>query len=203
MNLDDFVEDLSSNSPAPGGGSAAAVFGVLGTALSSMVCALTEGQKKFAENEEFVKEQHNKILNLQDNLKQMIDEDINAFSQISAAYKLPKDTDEQKTTRSQAIQDALLPATKSPFKIMQLAAEGLDITESLISKTNAMVASDLGCAALGFKAAIQAAYLNVKINLAASKKPLGSFEADSQDILNKYLPLADKIYEDIKTSLDS
>ena len=64
-----------------------------------------------------------------------------------------------------------------------------------------MASSDLGCAALGFKAAIQGAYLNVKINLGSSKEPIGTFEEDSQTILDKYLPLADKIYTEILQSL--
>ena len=110
-------------------------------------------------------------------------------------------TDEQKSERSEAIQSALLPAIEVPYKIMELAAQGLEITESLIGKTNAMASSDLGCAALGFKSAIQGAYLNVKINLSSSKEPLGTFEEDSKAILDKYLPLADKIYSEVLNNL--
>ena len=201
MKLDLFIDDLSSNSPAPGGGAASALFGVLGSALSSMVCALTEGREKYAENEDFVRAQHEKIHALQEELKGMMQADVDAFMQISAAYKLPKDTEEEKSARSEAIQAALLPAIEVPYKIMELAAKGLEITESLIGKTNAMASSDLGCAALGFKAAIQGAYLNVKINLSSSKKPLGTFEEDSKAILDKYLPLADSIYKQILESL--
>lgn len=201
MDLDNFVEDLTSNSPAPGGGAASALFGVLGAALSSMVCALTEGRKKYVDNEDFVQAQHKTILELQEELKAMMDADVDAFMQISAAYKLPKETDEEKAKRSEAIQEALEPAIKVPFKIMQLAAQGLDLTESLIGKTNAMASSDLGCAALGFKAGIQGAYLNVKINLGSAKEPIGTYEEDSKAILDEYLPLADKIYAEILQSL--
>ena len=201
MQLDNFVEDLSSNSPAPGGGAASALVGVVGAALSSMVCALTEGRKDYADEEPFVREQHDKILKLQEELKGMMQADVDAFMQISAAYKMPKETDEQKAERSEAIQSALLPAIEVPYKIMELAAQGLEITESLIGKTNAMASSDLGCAALGFKAAIQGAYLNVKINLSSSKEPLGTFEEDSKAILDKYLPLADKIYNEVLENL--
>ena len=201
MKLDLFIDDLSSNSPAPGGGAASALFGVLGSALSSMVCALTEGREKYAENEEFVRAQHEKIHALQEELKGMMQADVDAFMQISAAYKLPKDTEEEKSARSEAIQAALLPAIEVPYKIMELAAKGLEITESLIGKTNVMASSDLGCAALGFKAAIQGAYLNVKINLSSSKEPLGTFEEDSMAILDKYLPLADKIYSEVLNNL--
>lgn len=201
MQLDNFVEDLSSKSPAPGGGAASAMFGVLGSALSSMVCALTEGREKYAEEEPFVKEQHNKILKLQEELKEMMDADVNAFMQISAAYKLPKETDKDKEKRSQAIQQALIPATETPYKIMQLAAEGLNITKSLMGKTNSMAISDLGCAALGFKAAIQGAYLNVKINLSSTKNPLTEFENGSKKIIEEYLNMADNIYNEVLSSL--
>lgn len=201
MDLDNFVEDLTSESPAPGGGAASALFGVLGAALSSMVCALTEGREKYADNEDFVKEQHEKILALQNELKGMMDKDVDAFMQISAAYKLPKETDEDKAVRTQAIQDALLPAIEVPYKIMELSAQGLDLTKSLIGKTNAMASSDLGCAALGFKSAIQGAYLNVKINLASSNEPLGTFDDDSASIMDKYLPMADGIYSEILANL--
>lgn len=201
MQLDNFVEDLSSNSPAPGGGAASALFGVLGSALGSMVCALTEGRDKYAENEDYVAAKHKEILSLQEELKGMMDADVDAFMKISAAYKLPKDTEEEKSARSEAIQAALLPAIEVPYKIMELAAQGLEITESLIGKTNAMASSDLGCAALGFKCAIQGAYLNVKINLSSSKEPLGTFEEDSKSILDKYLLIADNIYNKVLASL--
>lgn len=201
MNLDNFIEDLSSNSPAPGGGSASALFGVLGTALSSMVCAITQGRKAYAQYEDFAKEQQAKILDLQKKLEAMMDADVQAFMQISAAYKLPHQTDDEKAARSQAIQDALEPATRTPFEIMQLAAQGLDLTQSLMGKSNSMAVSDLGCAALGLKAAIQGAYLNVKINLGSAKEPIGTYAEDSKAIIDKYVPLADKIYNEVLKSL--
>ena len=201
MNLDNFIEDLSSNSPAPGGGSASALFGVLGTALSSMVCALTQGRKAYAQYEDFAKEQQAKILDLQKKLEAMMDADVQAFMQISAAYKLPHETDEEKAARSQAIQKALVPATQTPFQIMQLAAQGLDLVESLLGNSNSMAVSDLGCAALGLKAAIQGAYLNVKINLGSAKETIGTYDEDSKAIIDKYVPLADKIYNEVLESL--
>lgn len=201
MNLDNFIEDLSSESPAPGGGAASAVMGVLGTALTSMVCALTEGRQKYAEHQDFVSQQHEKILELQKQFSQIKDDDIAAFNQISAAYKLPKETDAEKAARSQAIQEALVPATEVPYRIMKLAAEALDVTESLLGKTNAMAISDIGCAALGLKSALQGAYLNVKINIASTKEPNAEIVEDSKALYDKYTILADKIYAEVLKNL--
>ena len=201
MNLENFIDDLASKSPAPGGGAASSLFGTLGCALSAMVCCLTEGRKKYVDNEEFVKVQHEKLSQLQKELQDLMDEDVNAFMQISAAYKLPKETEEEKVARSVAIQEALIPATETPFKMMQLSAKALDITKSLLGKTNTQAVSDLGCAALGLKAAIQGAWLNVSINISSAKNKPVELETEAKEILSKYLPLADDIYNKVLESL--
>ena len=194
MDLNNFIEDLSSNSPAPGGGAASAVFGMLGTALTSMVCALTEGREKYSEYEDEVRQKHEQILELQKKFAEAKEADIAAFNQISAAYKMPKETDEEVAARSAAIQEALVPATQAPLNIMKMAGEGLDITASLIGKTNVMAKSDLGCAALGLKSAMQGAYLNVQINLNSAKNPDEKIASEAKNLLEKYIPIADEIY---------
>lgn len=201
MKLDNFIEDLASESPAPGGGATSALFGVLGASLSSMVCALTKGKSTYSQYEEFVSVQYEKLLLLQKKLEALIQADTDAFMQISAAFKLPKDNEEQKSARSKAIQEAMIPATQTPFDIMKFASCGLDITDSLIGKTNVQAISDLGCAALGFKSAIQGAYLNVRINLASTKSPKAEFVDGSKQIIEKYIPLADDIYKKVLEKL--
>lgn len=195
MNLDDFIDDLSSESPAPGGGAASAVMAVLGTALASMVCALTNGRAKYAQYQDFVESKHSQILDMQNQFKALKDEDIAAFNKISSAYKMPKETDTEKAARHEAIQQALIPATKTPFKIMQLSAKALDITDSLVGKTNVMAISDLGCAALALKSAMQGAYLNVRINISSANEDIESIGEISKELLDKYIPIADKIYQ--------
>lgn len=194
MDLNNFIEDLSSNSPAPGGGAASAVFGMLGTALTSMVCALTEGKPKYSEYEAEVRQKHEQILELQKKFAAAKEEDVAAFNKISAAYKMPKNSDEEVEARSAAIQEALVPAMQVPLNIMKMAGEGLDITASLIGKTNVMAISDLGCAALGLKSAMQGAYLNVQINLNSAKNPDEKIAIEAKNLLEKYIPLADEIY---------
>ena len=190
--MQNFIEDLSSSKPAPGGGAASAMFSVLGTALTSMVCALTEGKPKYAEHEPVVKEAHEQILALQEKSKQLMDDDKRAFLAISDAYK---------QANHDAIQKALPLATQVPLDIMKTAAKGLDITESLIGITNKMAVSDLGCAALGFKAAIKGAWLNVYINLQSFDEKPAEYSEEAKEILDTYLTKADKIYNRVENEI--
>lgn len=186
MDLSNFIDDLSSSSPAPGGGAASAIYGVIATALTSMVCSLTEGREKYSEFESFVQESHKEILQLQNEFKKIKDEDIAAFNKISDAYKMPKNSEQEITKRSEAIQAALIPATKVPFKIMKLASRAYDINEQLYGKTNVMAVSDLNCARYGYVAAISGAYENVLINLKSSKTKIENVAEEAKAIFEKY-----------------
>ena len=193
--MNQFINDLSSSKPAPGGGAASAMFEALGTALTSMVCALTEGKTKYAEYEDKVISAHKQILALQKRSLELMEEDKLAYMEVSKAYSLPKEN------RHDAIQAALLPATKAPFEMMETAAKALEITDSLIGKTNKMAVSDLGCAALGLKAAIKAAWLNVYINLKCYDEKPVEIEYKAKEILDKYCPLADEIYNKVEAAI--
>lgn len=201
MNLNYFIEDLSSEKPTPGGGSTSALFGVLGCALDSMVCALTYNKKKYEEHQTFVRDCHNQILSLQNDLEDLIEQDMLAYSQLNGAYRLPKNTEEQKIYREKQIQSNLRPAAEVPFSIMKLCAQGIKITQTLIGKTNKLAISDLACSVVGFKAAIECAWVNVKINLSLSKVPMDDIKQKCQDILSKYPKLAEEIYSQIETNL--
>lgn len=157
MNLENFINDLSSEKPAPGGGAASAMFGVIALALSSMVCALTKGKKAYEDYQNFVSEKHDEILKLQNQLVDKIQEDKDAYLAVNSAYKLPRETEEQIAFRNKSIQDSLRPAASTPLEIMRLCVAGLELTDSLIGKTTKMAVSDLGCAAQGFKAALNSA----------------------------------------------
>ena len=201
MNLENFIEDLSSEKPAPGGGGASAMFGVVGSALTSMVCALTKGKKAYLEFDDFVRTKHDEILQLQTELSGLIKADAEVYLVLNKAYKLPKDTPEQEKIRQNAITDALKPAAKVPLQIMQLCANGIDITESLLGKTTKFAVSDLGCAAMGFKAGIKSAWLNVKINLNCSTDPMDDIEKPAREILDKYIAAADDLYKKVENLL--
>lgn len=198
-----FVEMTASNAPAPGGGAASALEGALGASLTAMVCALTQGKKKYAEYEELTAGAGEKALALKAKFVDVIDRDTEAFNAVSAVFAMPKDTDEEKTVRSGAMQNALKGCTETPFEMMELAVAALELTDQVVGKSNASAASDLGCAALSLKAAVQGAWLNVLINIGGLKDQsfADMYRAKGEELLKKALPLADSIYEKVLNSL--
>lgn len=199
MQVTEFVNLMASDAPAPGGGSAAALEGALGAALTAMVCALTVGKKKYADVQELAVESQKKAEDLKARFVDVMDRDTEAFNAVSAVFAMPKDTDEQKAARKAAMQEALKGCTKTPFEMMQLACETLELTHSLVGRLNASAASDLGCSALALRAAIQGAWLNVLINISGINDEAfaAEYRANGQALLDKALPLADEIYEEI------
>lgn len=199
MQVTEFVNLMASDAPAPGGGSAAALEGALGAALTAMVCALTVGKKKYADVQELAVESQKKAEDLKARFVDVMDRDTEAFNAVSAVFAMPKDTDEQKAARKAAMQEALKGCTKTPFEMMQLACETLELTRSLVGRLNASAASDLGCSALALRAAIQGAWLNVLINISgiADEAFAAEYRKNGEALLAKALPLADEIYEEI------
>ena len=199
----EFVTVLASNAPVPGGGGASALVGAIGTALGNMVGSLTVGKKKYAEFEELAQSAQAKALDLKARFVDVMDRDTEAFNVVSAAFGMPKATDEEKAARSAAIQKGLEGCTKTPFEMMELACETLELTQSLLGKTNDSAASDLGVSALSLRSAIQGAWLNVLINVGSLKnKELGEdYRKKGEALLAKALPLADQIYDTVVKSM--
>ncbi len=119
LTVTGFADIVSSDAPAPGGGSCAALYGAIGAALTAMVGGLTQGRKKYAEYAEHAAEVEAKGNELKARLLDVIDRDTDAFNVVSAAFGMPKDTDEQKATRSAAIQNGLKGCTKTPMEMME------------------------------------------------------------------------------------
>lgn len=206
MQVTQFCDVLASDAPAPGGGSTAALEGALGAALTAMVCGLTtvgKSKEKYAEYQEFVIESQKKALDLKARFVDVMDRDTEAFNVVSAAFGMPKATDEEKAARSAAIQKGLEGCTATPFEMMELAAETLELTAELLGKTNDSAASDLGVSALSLRAAIQGAWLNVLINIGSlkNKELAEDYRKKGEDMLAKALPLADKIYAAVVATL--
>lgn len=169
MKITEFLDVLKSDAPAPGGGSASALSGAQGCALLMMVADLTLGKEKYRDFEEICLQAKKKGQSLYEELRASVDRDTEAFNLISAAFKLPKNTDEEKAVRRAAIADGTLTATEVPFNTMKLGFEALKIVESLVGKSNPNCSSDLGVGALHLKACIEGSWLNVKINLPGVK----------------------------------
>lgn len=199
----EFVDLLASDAPAPGGGSAAALEGALGAALTAMVCGLTVGKKKYAEFQELAESAQAKATDLKARFVDVMDRDTEAFNVVSAAFGMPKETDEEKAARSAAIQKGLEGCTKTPFEMMELAVETLELTASILGKSNDSAASDLGVSALSLRAAIQGAWLNVLINIGSlkNKELAEDYRAKGETLLAKALPLADQIFDTVVKSM--
>ena len=203
MKVDEFTALLGSDAPAPGGGSAAALCGALGSALTSMVCALTLGREKYAAWQASAEKAFNKADLLRHEMLQAIEEDTAAYTQMSTAMKLPKTTEEEKALRSEAIQTALTVCTESPLKIMELSLEALELTLLQIGRSNPNASSDLGVAALCLKSALQGAWLNVLINIGIlkDKEMAEIYRLRGEALLEQGKTLADEICEQIEESL--
>ena len=199
MDITAFCELLGSDAPAPGGGSAAALSGALGVALTTMVAALTTGKEKYAEHEALMQEILAEGEKLRHQLVDVIDRDTEAFNGVSAVFSMPRDTDEQKEARKQAMQAALKACTLTPFEMMESSYATLLLTEKALGKSNTNAVSDLGVAALSLKAALQGAWLNILINIGGIRDEafVNEYRTKGEEILAKALPLADKIYEDV------
>ncbi|MEA2022306.1 MAG: cyclodeaminase/cyclohydrolase family protein, partial [Candidatus Caldatribacteriota bacterium] len=162
--VNNFLNELASSSPTPGGGSVAALAGALGAALLSMVGNLTLGKKKYQIVEEDFKKMVSSSEKLRIELSRLIDEDIKVFNEFMAIYKMPKVTENEKKVRSEKIQEALVLAAEVPLKVGFKCLEILTLSEEVAGKGNINVISDAGVAALMAEAALDSALLNVKIN---------------------------------------
>lgn len=173
LTVTDFINELASNSPAPGGGSVAALSASLASALCSMVCSLTVGKKCYNELADDKKALIDDTLKVTDKFKteflEFMDKDADEFLKLMDAFKLPKNTDEEKAARSQKINEANIAVLNSPLETAKHAYEIYDYILIACNYGNKNAASDAGVAALLTQAAIEGAVLNVKINIPSIK----------------------------------
>lgn len=169
----DFVEELGSNSPAPGGGSVAALSASIGAALGSMVFNLTVGKKAYKaysdEEREEVDSSLEKTLVMKNEFLDLMNKDTEEFLELMKAFKLPKESDEEKKIRSQKIQEGYVKALKVPLEVAEKAFDIYKYIEVASKLGNKNAISDAGVAALMIQAALEGAILNVKINLGSIK----------------------------------
>ncbi len=197
MALSEAVEAFASDSPAPGGGSAAALSGALGASLVSMVAGMTLKRPKYALYEETAKRVRQNASMLKDELLSCMDRDTKAYLKLSEAFKLPKENDEDKRIRRCAIQEGLVSCIESPMKIMELCLSALKEAKGLLEGYNTSTASDLGVAALTLKAAAEGAWLNVLTNLNSLKdeEKKEAYEKKGIGLRSEAVLLADLIHQ--------
>jgi glutamate formiminotransferase/formiminotetrahydrofolate cyclodeaminase len=164
MSLASFASETASESPAPGGGSISAYMGAMGAALGTMVANLSSHKRGWDDRWEEFSDWADKGMHYVHALTGMVDEDTLSFNRVMDAFALPKNNDDEKRIRKEAIQAATRYATEVPFKVMQLALESMDVIEAMAKIGNPNSVSDAGVGALAARSAVLGAFLNVKIN---------------------------------------
>ncbi|MCX7944249.1 MAG: cyclodeaminase/cyclohydrolase family protein [Deltaproteobacteria bacterium] len=188
----EFLDDVSSGSPVPGGGSVAAIAGALGTSLISMVLNLTASNKKYEEFHQFANDNQIEVSRISDRLKKLVVEDAEAFDKVMSAFKMPKNTDEEKSERKKAIEEATKQAIAVPLETGKQCIEGLSIINKIIDKSNKNAISDLGVANLLLKAACEGALYNVYINLSSISDR--SYCDEIKKVVDKMITRKDELF---------
>ncbi len=173
LTLENFSKYLSSNSPAPGGGSVAALSSTLAASLACMVFNLTVGKKAYMAYDEEIKRSIDVGITEADKMKDeflaLMDEDTEAFNEVMAAFKLPKETEEEKIIRSAKIQEAYKWATLVPLKVAEKTMDIFTLLETAVKYGNANAISDAGVGTLIALTGLESAILNVRINMPSIK----------------------------------
>lgn len=197
LTVKDFIKEVDSDSPAPGGGSVSSVASTIGCALARMVGHLSFGKKKYEANEESDKKDFeaafNKIKSHQDRLEILVDEDTKSFGVFMDAMKLPKETDEEKAYRKAQMEEATKVIIKVPYEIATESLEALRSLNTIIKFGNKNAITDVGVAALLLTAGIEGAILNVKINLPG---------LSDESLVNEYISNCDNIAKEALTLKD-
>ena len=169
LTVKGFADETLRESPAPGGGSVAAYMGALGAALGTMVANLSAHKPGWDDRWEEFSRWADKGVELEAELLHLVDEDTEAFNRIMAAFGMPKNTDEDKRLRSEAIQKATLFAAQVPLETMKASFKAFEICKAMAETGNPNSVSDAGVGALAARAAVLGAGLNVKINASSLK----------------------------------
>jgi len=191
MTVRGFLDELASQSPAPGGGTASAVAGAMGVGLAAMVAGLTDTSQMSAEDASRVDEISHRWKELIWALLGCADDDTAAFNEVMKAFKLPKTTDEDKRARREAIQLALKGAVSAPRRTLQLAAEGMQMAAFMAESGNDNAASDAGVGALLLDTAMGGAIFNMQINLASIKDQ--DFVAQMKSEIDRFVKVRDEL----------
>jgi formiminotetrahydrofolate cyclodeaminase len=198
-----FLDELASKSATPGGGSVSALMGAQSAALTSMVCNLTIGKPKYAEVETEMQALLQKSEALRAKLTGLIKADVDVFNRLMAAYGLPKETDEEKMARTEAIQTVLKAATEVPLDCARACAEAIELSRCAANKGNLGVISDAGAAVLAGYSGLKSAALNVYINTGSLKdRQFAETKlAELEMILKDVDTVVEDVYQSVKTKL--
>lgn len=199
VSKSDFIKELSSKAPVPGGGGASALIGAVGVALCSMVANLTTGKKKYAEYEDdlqIILQRTDKSIN---SLLNLIKKDAEVFEPLSKAYGIPKED----PNRNEVLEKALIAACSVPMEILREVSEATDIIQQLSIKGSKLAISDVGVAASACRCAMESAIMNVYINtkLMKDREHAGKLNAEAEAMLANGVKICNKIYQQITDGL--
>ncbi len=199
LTVQSFIEEVASKSPAPGGGSVSALASSMGVALTRMVGALSVHKKKFKALDEEIQTSFISIIEsfegINNQLTVLIDKDTEAFNLIMSAFKLPKETEEEKTFRKGKIEEGTLVAIKVPMEVATLCLEAVSNLDYIVTYGNKNTLSDIGVSALMLYAGLEGAILNVKINIPglSDEQVRNTYLQDVQELLFRAKNLKDDI----------
>lgn len=201
MDLRQFCNETLSDSPAPGGGSVAALMGALGVSLGGMVANLSAGKRGWEDKLSYFSDWAVKAQQLKDEMLFLVDEDTAAFNKVMAAFALPKESAEEKAARSAAIQAANKYAAEIPLRVMESASKGYQLLAEMAGKGNPASISDVGVGLLALRACIEGAAMNVRINLAGMKDE--KLKATLQEKVQKLRAESESHFEKIDQVVES
>ena len=193
LSLAAFADALASDSATPGGGSASALAGALAASLVVMVARMTDGREAVAAEADAIREE----------LLALVDEDARAFDRVMAAFRLPKETDEDKAARSEAIQRGYQAATEPPARLCARALRVLELAVEVAERGNPNAVSDAGVAALLAGSALEGAALNVLINVGSIRDEVfrGEHEAAVRTARSRAQELRERALARVNTQL--
>lgn len=209
MSIIEFSDEVDSNSPAPGGGSVAALASNIGVGLARMMAHLSFGKKKYEGLDESIRQEFvnrfNKLADIRQELVLLIDKDTESFNEVMKAMKMPKETEEEKKARKNAIQDATLFSIDVPFKTAKLSLKALELLDFVVDNGNQNAITDIGVGTLMLYTGLEGAILNVKVNLMGieNKEIHDSYSESCNEILNKAKQIKDKIIDEVHVKLEA
>ena len=207
MNLQDlavkeFIDKVTGNDPVPGGGSVSALNGSLAASLAAMVANLTVGRKKYAEVNDEMEELSARLTGLSAQLLNDVDRDAEAYDRVFAAFKLPKETDEEKAVRTEAIQRETKYAAQVPMEVARTAHAMLPLIDTVARKGNSNAVTDACVAMMCARTAVLGALLNVRINLTSitDEAFVKEMSAEAERLERETLAAEQQVLEYVKTA---
>lgn len=202
-SCEQYLAELASRSPVPGGGGTAALVGALGVALGSMVGSLTLGKKKYLAVQEDMLRLNNQANVLRQTLEALVNADAEVFEPLSRAYGLPRSTPEEQAHRAAVLEEALDAASAVPMEIMERCAQAIELVEEYAEKGSVLAVSDAGCAAALCLSALASASMNVFINTRSmtNKDRAALLNAKARKLLEEYVPRGERVVDSVTRRL--